>query len=219
MGHNLFDADTIHIPSFDFAAARDEIDNTWTVHKFGCNPDVGTAFETAWVGGGKYAYPAAATVMNLTSASTDDVATSGTGAWTIEIDGLDANYDEQMETLSLNGQSDVATANSYIRIHSLSLKTAGTGGTNAGRIYLGTGTNTAGVPANQYAIIEIDYGRTTQALFTVADGHYGYLYDFTVSCSAAKGITARIMLREFGEAFQARDVVNLNDGQAINVWK
>jgi len=59
---------------------------------------------------------------------------AGTGARTINVMGLDANYVLQSEIVTLNGVTPVNTVNTFIRVHSASIQTAGSGGVNAGTI-------------------------------------------------------------------------------------
>lgn len=59
-----------------------------------------------------------------------------TGAHTVLIEGLDADYDEISETIILNGTIPVDLVNSYLRVNNMSVVTAGTGLTNAGTITL-----------------------------------------------------------------------------------
>jgi len=75
---------------FELQVARGQIDAHKALFKFGINGDVGTSVETVWAQGGTYVYPAAATVMKISSSSADD-ASAGTGARSIAIFGLDAN--------------------------------------------------------------------------------------------------------------------------------
>lgn len=159
---------------FELQVARGQVDGHNALFKFGINGDVGTSVETVWAQGGTYAYPAAATVMKISSSSAND-ASAGTGARTISIAGLDANYNEISETVILNGQTEVNTVNSYLRIFRMYVVTAGSGATAAGTIYAGTGTVTSGVPANIYGMITLTANQTQMAFWTVPAGYTLYL--------------------------------------------
>ena len=179
--------------------------------KFGFNSAVGDAEETVWDGGGLYVYPAAATVMKVSSSSTNDTS-AGTGARTVVISGLDADYQEISETISLNGQTAVNTTNSYLRVYRGRVTSAGSGATNAGTIYVGTGVVTSGVPATSYAQIKPGEGQTLMALLTIPAGFTGYLQQGTISTGteqANKYLTARLKVRPFGEIFQTKALVTL----------
>jgi hypothetical protein len=56
------------------------------------------------------------------------------GAHTVYIEGLDASYNEVTETISLNGQSAVALANSYYRVNRAYITGSGTSLGNQGTI-------------------------------------------------------------------------------------
>ena len=104
--------------------------------------------------------------VTVSSASANDTA-AGTGARTVLLSGLDANWNLQSETITLNGQTGVTSANSYIFVNTLQVITSGSGGTNAGIIYIGTGTITAGVPATKYVAILAGYGISRSGFFAV----------------------------------------------------
>jgi len=192
---------------FELQVARGQIAYHKTIFKFGFNPDVDEILETIWAEGGLYSYLSAATVLKVSSSSTNDTS-AGTGARTVELFGLDANYDEISETVTLSGQTAVNTTQSFLRIYRMVVRSAGTGGTNAGVIYAGTGTVTAGVPANKYATIAIGDGQTLMALWTVPRGYTAYVTqtDITVATTQNnKYATVSFLARPFGEVFQVKD--------------
>lgn len=192
---------------FELQVARGHISYHYSQFKFGFNPDVDNSLETVWAQGGLYSYLAAATVLKISSSSTVDTS-AGTGARTVTISGLDANYNEISETITLNGQTAVNSTNSYLRIFRMVVNTAGSGGQNAGVIYAGTGTVTTGVPANIYATIGIGDNQTLMALWTVPAGHTAYLLQTDITLATTqnnKYCTVSIVSRPFGEVFQVRD--------------
>ncbi len=91
----------------------------------------------------------AAVQLEIASTSTADAA-AGTGARTVRILGLDANYNVIEEILTLNGQTAVASVKSYLRVFGVEVLTAGSGGANAGIIYVADAvvTWTLGVPSD-----------------------------------------------------------------------
>ncbi len=92
-------------------------------------------------------FPASAAIMAFASDDANDTS-AGTGLRTILIVYLDANYDEQEETITLNGTTKVVSVASMLRINYMIGQTAGSGGINAGNIYVGlnSDTFTAGAP-------------------------------------------------------------------------
>lgn len=151
---------------FMVAVADGKIDGVTLLDKFGYNADISTATETVWDEGGVYAYLTTSATLTISSSSANDTS-AGTGARTCTIYGCDGDCLEQSETLTLNGQSAVNTANTYLRIWRIIVNTAGSGGTNAGNIYVGTGSLTAGKPATVYGKVGIGNGQSLMALWTV----------------------------------------------------
>jgi hypothetical protein len=189
---------------FELQVARGQIDAHKALFKFGINGDVGTSVETVWAQGGTYAYPAAATVMKISSSSADD-ASAGTGARSIAIFGLDANYNEISESVLLDGQTAVNTGNSYLRISRMYVTTAGSGATAAGTIYAGTGSVTSGVPATVYGMIALTANQTQMAFWTVPAGYTLYLMGvfFTSANSTANASTNfQLIQRPLGGVFR-----------------
>jgi hypothetical protein len=189
---------------FELQVARGQVDGHKTLFKFGINGDVGTSIETVWAQGGTYVYPTSATVMKISSSSADDTS-AGTGARTISIAGLDANYNEISETVILNGQTAVNTVNSYLRISRMFVVTAGSGATAAGTIYAGVGAVTAGVPATIYGMITLTANQTQMAFWTVPAGYTLYLMGvfFTSANSTANASTNfQLIQRPLGGVFR-----------------
>jgi hypothetical protein len=141
----------------------------------------------------------AAYQLDISSSSAADVAASGTGARTIDIYGLDKDFNPLKETIALNGQTKVTTVNSFRRVFEIVVATAGSGFLNAGDIYVvkgGTGgTYTAGVPgtltgATIKALVGDNYGLS--GLWTVPRNEKPYgLSSVLVSARAQSG-TVRI---------------------------
>jgi hypothetical protein len=155
---------------------------------FGFNPDVDQTEVTVWPHTGLISHPAAALQMNVSSSNAADTS-AGTGARTVLIQGLDANYNEISEVVTLNGQTAVTTANSYLRINYAMVVTAGSGKSAAGDIYIGTGTVTAGVPATVYDLIKFNYNDTVTGHYTVPAGHTAYLMQGLFSTGQPSGTT------------------------------
>jgi len=192
---------------FDLQVARGQVAFHETQFKFGFNSDIDDSLETVWAEGGLYSYLSAASVLKISSSSTDDTS-AGTGARTITISGLDANYDEISESVTLNGQTAVNTTQSFLRVFRMIVDTAGSGGQNAGVIYAGTGTVTSGVPANKYGTIAVGDNQTLMCFWTVPRGYTAYLYQIDISMNtevANKFGTVSIVARPEGGVFNIKD--------------
>ena len=204
---------------FELQVARGQVAYHESVYKFGNNAAVANVTETIWQQGGLYSYLSAASVLKVSSSSANDTS-AGTGARTVELFGLDGDYNEINEVVTLNGQTAVNTTQSYLRINRMIVRSAGSGGSNAGIIYAGTGTVTAGVPANIYATINGDgTNQTLMALWTVPAGYTGYLMQYDVSNGTTSNTPAvckmTLVARPFGEVFQSKDVKSLTTGMHI----
>ena len=165
---------------FDLQVARGQITFHEAFCQFGINTAVGTSNETVWIGSNTYTFPTVAAVMKISSSSTDDDA-AGTGARTVLVDGLNANYERVTEIVSLDGQTQVDTTNSYIRVNKMIVLTAGSGGTSVGNIYAGTGAAVSGVPptvVNQTGILA---NETESAFYTVPAGYTAFINMWTMS--------------------------------------
>lgn len=168
--------------------------------KFGYNASVGTSEEPIWAESGvSFTYPSTAQTMTISSANANDTS-AGTGARTVYVEGLDGNYIQVSETATLNGQTGVTLANTYLRVHRVYVVTAGSGGKNAGIIYVGYGNITTGKPATVQASIVAGVNQTLQAIYTIPAGKTGYLFHFTASSSAVGEV--RIYRRDFGGVFR-----------------
>ena len=195
---------------FELQVSRGQISYHKTQFKFGFNPDIDNALETVWAQGGLYTYLSAASTLYISSSSTaDDVA--GTGARTATVSGLDANWDEVSVTVDLDGQNGVqlGSASNWIRVNRIVVNTAGSGGANAGVLYVGTESSpSSGVPSNKYATVAIGDNQTLMALWTVPRGYTAYLTqtDITVATEQNnKYAIISLLARPYGGVFNVKD--------------
>jgi hypothetical protein len=154
-----------------------------SINADGFNATVTTSKAGVWAQEGAINWPSTASVMNVTSDDTADDAGS-TGMTSVTIYGLDANWDPISETVTLDGRTIATTNNSFIRVHRAVGATFGSGATNAGTVYVFTGTATLGTPTTSTAIyttIDAGEGESLQAFYTVPRNHNGYLLDAYVN--------------------------------------
>ncbi len=128
--------------------------------------------EDIWGGGGLYTgFPTgAAETLEIRSSSADDVADTGTGAWTVEISDLLDGTGAIMPnvTVSLNGQSWVSLGvQTYRRGRKKEVLTAGSSGVNLGELTLRHTTTTD----NIFAVMPIGNNNTAIAGYTVPLGY------------------------------------------------
>lgn len=151
-------------PNFLHDVAKGNIWDSKALNIFGFNRTVGTAFETLWDDGGNYVFPSSALVMSAVSSSASDT-------MNLLISGLDANYNEITETVTLAGTSAVQTTLSFLRINSAVILS----GSNVGNISISNG-------GTNYAYISATLGTTQACIYTVPAGHSIYL--FRIDCTS-----------------------------------
>jgi hypothetical protein len=182
------------------------------VSKFGQNDTVGDSFETVWDGNAPYVWPTTATVASVTGGA-QDVLTTGTGAWTVNVSGLDADYNEYSETINMSGATPSLTTGKFIRLFRMSVLTAGSDGTNNAAI-------TAAINGNSAAIITAGYGQTLMALWTVPANYTGYLINWYANTSViSKANETRILTHPFGGAWNTRRTIHINGTGLQQPWE
>ena len=206
----------------DLAIARGHTAGYTAIYKFGYNPDVDNTEETVWAEGGNYPWLDTAVTMFVSSSSVNDTS-GGTGANTVLLQGLDEDYNEIEETITLNGQTQVATQLSYLRVYRAFVTLAGSSGTSGGTIYIGSSGASGGVP-NGVVYANLGLGNQTQiAAYTVPAGYTLYLDDinFTAGLSKANKVaTCSFVSREFGSnVFRTRFINVLQSNQLITKFE
>jgi hypothetical protein len=167
--------------------ARGAVSQTSHVNKFGYNTAVGGSFEIVSDLGTNYLPTSAGVVSVVSSDANDD--DGDTGARTLEIEGLDANYDEIKETITLNGTGAVTTTASFYRVFRMRVLTAGSSETNEGNI-------TASIGGNNVAQVHSNNGgQSLMAVYTIPAGHKGYLIKFQGSISKNQEATYQLRVK------------------------
>jgi hypothetical protein len=191
--------------------AKGNVTGTTGVNKYGFNPSVSpNNFEDVWDGSSLYVFPTVARTVNVKSTSTDDDST-GTGARTVLLEGLDSNYDEITETITLNGTTDVLSTNSFLRLHRMKIMTCGGGEHNAGDI---TATSTTDLLL--LAQITENLGQTQMCLYTVPAGKTAYVVDWHITVIADMDMA--LFTREINSCFQAKRKVIVSEAD-VQEWK
>lgn len=201
---------------FELQVSRGQIPWHRSISVFGYSPDIDTTRATVWPGVGERPQLTAATIFKVSSSSTND-ASAGTGARTILVQGLDANFAEISETVALNGQTSVDTTKQYLRINKLTVLTTGSGNSNAGVIYIGTGVVTLGVPATIQDLIPIGYNTTVTGHYTVPAGYTAYVAAGSIGVGQGGGsnpITGFLLTMSPTNIEYVAAVVTLNNGYA-----
>lgn len=189
------------------------------LHKFGQAPDFDASdgYVDVWDG----ANDGGINQMLYQFSTTDDIdslSSSNAGdTQDIKIYGLDSNFDEVVQTVTLNGQTTVLLTTDLIRVHRM-INVDSTD--NAGDIYCYVnGTTTGGVPdtaADVRAVIQVGNNQTLMAIYTIPNGKTGYLRSWYVAGSNSTFFTTsgisnnKLLVRPSGEVFQLKHISSLN---------
>jgi len=177
-----------------------------SVAKFGNNSNVGTTEEDVWGVGGFLLYLTSAETMDIVSDDADDNS-AGSGARTLFVQGVDASYNPVSETINMNGLGTVTTVNSYLRVFSMVVLTAGASAVNEGTI-----TATATTSLTTQAQIGPGDGQALMTHFTVSAGRTAYLSQYYYSINKKTSLSAdmRLFVRPFGGAWNLKSILGGN---------
>ncbi len=170
-------------------------------HKFGSNPNLVSGSQSIWTQGGLYPwsqFDAGARTLYIISTSASDTAS-------IEIFGLNANWELQSETLQMAGLTAVPTTKTYRRIYRMIYDhSASNAGIISARTLSGTGTVEANITAGT--------AQTLMAVYTVPKGYNAYLCQVTVGIGKGGDASFRLYTRDnyYGASyFNIKSDVNL----------
>jgi len=183
------------------------------LNKFGHSADIDTAAEEVWDGGTAYSgFLAAATTMSAISTSDEDgPSAGGTGALTITIEGLAADYTPLSATLTMNGTTTTTeTGTAFLRVFRAYVVTAGTALSNVGTITIASTTPTT------VAVISATKGQTLMAIYTVPAGKTLYITQWYVTTGKADDAFADLFKRELGGAWRIQHSQSVYQGQALH---
>ena len=161
--------DRVSTQRFGLDAARGIMGNVEAVNIFGFNRAVGTSFETLWNNGGSYSFLSAEQQLSV-------VSTDAADTMDVLIQGLDGDYNEVTETITLDGTNAVTTTNSFLRVNNAVILS----GENAGDI---TGSYTT----TDVFFIEAGIGTTQACVYTVPAGHSLYLFRIDLTSGTVTG--------------------------------
>lgn len=167
---------------------------------FGYSKSVGTTRVGISPGAFPVTFPAAATKLQCTSANANDTA-AGTGARKILITGLNSEYEEITEEVALTGQTAKDTVAEFLRVNGIVVVEAGSGGVNAGNIWLSVdgATLSSGVPSNdadKVGIIAAGDNKSAMAWATVPKGCNAQIKRATVSVAPEKSVDIEFFYRD-----------------------
>jgi hypothetical protein len=172
--------------------ARGVVSDKKIIHVFGRNDTISTSDEDIWITGGDYNFLSTASVLEILSENSQDDS-SGLGARTVNIIGLDQNYNEIEEVVDLIGNSaSLSTTNQFIRVNQCMVLSCGTlrgGNYNDLTIRVPTvNTVVAKIDGGYGTIDTANYGiGTTQlGLYSVPAGKSAYITRIEVNIESNK---------------------------------
>lgn len=176
---------------FELQVARGQIPGHSIRNLFGTNPEIGTTFRTPWENNTALPFLSAEQNLSLVSTNAADIDVK------ILVSGVDQNYVETSEVVTLLGTLPVTTTKKFFRINDLITVFGNT-----------VGNVTASYDGTVYAKILATYGRNQAAVFTVPVGHSFYLGRIDAFTATANNDT-KIMT--------FRNRVTFGDGRVFNV--
>ena len=187
---------------FDLNVAAGITTQLANVHKFGAVVTTSAPYDTVWSYGGAYAFPSTAGIVTVTSTSTQDDS-GGTGALTVRLQGLDANYNEVEEDFTLNGTVGVAGTVEFLRTHRAFVLTGNNDNNNVGNINF---THSVGVTCQ----IAAGMGQSQVTFYTIPAGKSGYLRSFAATMNKNQENTIRLFQKKpDGGVFRLASELNL----------
>jgi len=143
------------------------------VTRVGDNADIDTGVaEDVWTAGGLWEDTpnTSAEIVDITSDSTSDD-TGGVGLQSVEVFGLDTNFDLQSEVVLMLGTLTATTSNTYIVVYQLIAKATGSSNANVGVV-----TATGNVSTNLYAHMAIGDSGSFQLTHVIPAGFTALIY-------------------------------------------
>jgi hypothetical protein len=203
----------IFSPQFKVLVAAGKVPGWRRFRKFGMNGAVASGTEQMWPPGTVKTLPTSAAVAAVSSDSAEDdpdeATPPGTGAWTVVVEGLDANYVERSETVTMTGTTPANTTQTFLRVFRAYVATAGTAGTNVGNISISVG-------GNLQSYIEATEGQTHQTDFCVPADHTWLVDTYDIGVGRMAGTSDLHILgqiRTYGGAWRTITDIWLYNGQ------
>lgn len=201
-----------HISEFSATIPGDIVDLA-----FGSNSAVGVTAETVWEGGGVYQFPTAANNVSIVSTSPDDTF-AGVGARTLEIYGLDSQWNLQREVISMAGISPVLSAKTWLRVLRVSVVLGGTPGVACSNV----GTISVMHTGVLVARVSPTHGQSQAAIISTPATHRLLLSAVSIGTGKGKDIEAMVWTRDSmasdNASWRLRAAVNLYEGSFTQMF-
>lgn len=216
---------TISDNSDGLAIAEGRVTGKTSVNKFGYAPnfDVADDFVTVWDGAEAGAVWESMNYVYSTSADIDSLcAEDNLDTQTVEVQGLDSNFDLINQTKTLTGNTPVALDTALIRVFRMK-NIDSESFRNHIFCYVGAGTTvSSGIPQDGTkvrAVIHAAENQTEMAVFTIPNQKTGYMRSWYASTAGAKKDskhTIKILARPFGGVFQLKQRRNFTSETGLD---
>jgi len=180
---------------FSCMLAEGKLDGITPFRRMGHNTAVGASYETIWCKSTLYAYLTSADTIDVVSDDAADTST-GTGARTVFIGGLDSDYNMQSEIVTMKGATPVETVNKYLRVYGAKVITVGSGRVNAGNITVADVST-----SNVLAYIEAGEGKSLQCVWTVPAGKTAIVLRWAYNEKSGNTTFLTMFVRPYGKSW------------------
>lgn len=191
--------DMIRLPNYQLGVAKGQFLDVTHIHKFGAAPGMSVNTSgTVWdINDTPYPWSAfdTAGVLSIPAVNASDDGKS------LIIMGLDSDYLELSEEVTLSSSQAVTTIQSFKRVHQCYIANGSTNAVGDVLIQKG-GTTVAKIIAGR--------AQTLMAIYTVPAGKTGYLLQGTATCQSGADATGDMFVRYFGES-------SFRDGHSFEV--
>tara|TARA_R100000951_G_scaffold15851_1_gene12488 strand:+ start:2884 stop:3675 length:792 start_codon:yes stop_codon:yes gene_type:complete len=206
---------------YKLQVAKGQVEGATTIFVWGVNPQInGDTEETImWTIDASRVlqpYPSSAQTMYLSSSSNNDDGDSGvqTGIRTLRVTGLDGDYNLVSEDITMQGRTQVATVNTYLRVFKMEALTVGSNGHQLGDIYLADSGVSSGVPTGTYYLridnsLQAPDNQSAAAIYTVPAGHTLYIDLIQFKTAIRASVTTRGLVNFVTRAYNSDAWVSL----------
>jgi len=182
---------------WELQVSRGQIAFHEPLFKFGFNQDVSATFQTIWTGGGLYTYPTSAANLGVVSTAAADTTTC------IKVIGLDGDYNEIEEKVTVNGTTTVTTNSEYLRVY---------------RAYVSANEPTGNIDITHSGTLSAQIvsgtNQTLMAVFTVPAGKSLYINRTQLGCGTTTGaqfMTVDFKVKKENGVFQTKTRSTVQD--------
>ena len=170
------------------------------INKFGTNAAITTTVEDIWGPGGVHVPLPAPTLLECASTDINDTLL-GSGAQTIQIQGLSTDGLEQEEIVELDGQTPVLTTLIYRHVNRVIVVASGASHFNEGIIYVADDSTawSTGIPSTTASIqvgLPAEKGQSQICRFTIPWNKTGYVSQGYALSASNQTIVLEFVIRD-----------------------